>query len=365
MLLFIWRKEVNCSSIKKPNNQIMRLYYSAFLYTEYILRNTISTNKYFLTAVREIKETIKNINDRYSPQLILDSIIELECYYKSNHYNCKLFCGAIFKKYTNRKEYKLSTVFDEVVMYVYEEIKKIPEDYLYLQEITKYSLQEGVYISHIDTFQSENYYLDMHEKLSKEDCIRHIFFKDDNSFWGNIQHIAYEETDYSGAEFDKPILESREDIILYYKERQKRNHFCFYIDINDKNFNLKETLIQIQAIIIGAKIEKIEDIFDEALNYKYFIDLFFKKGIHRINESEIQGKIIGLLLWDERQLMPSNIEAMDSFCKKYHYKVKKDCTQQIYCTRECLETGCNAILENYFRATNSSIENKKISATHK
>ena len=353
------------SSTKDINGKTIRIYYSAFLYTEYILRNAISANKYILNAVCDIKETIKSINNKYSPQLILDSMIELECYYESYYYKCKLFCGSIFKKYTNRKEYKLSTVFDEDIMYVYETIKKIPEDYLYLQEITKYSLQEGVYISHIDTFQNENYYIDAPEKRSKEYYIRHLFFKDDNSFWGNIQHIAYEETDYSGAELDESILESREDITLYYKERQKRNHFCFYIDINDKNFNLKEVLIQIQAIIIGAKIEKIEDIFDDALNYKYFIDLFFKKGIHRISESEMQGKILGLLLWDERQAMSSNIEAMDSFCKKYHYKVKKDCTQQIYCTRECLETGCNAILENYFRATNSSIENKKISATHK
>lgn len=218
---------MNYSSIKEPNNQIMRLYYSAFLYTEYILRNTISTDKYFLTAVCDIKETIKNINDRYSPQLILDSIIELECYYESYHYNCKLFCGPILKKYTNRKEYKLSTVFDEDIMYVYKAIKKIPKDYLYLKEITKYSLQEGVYISHIDTFQNENYYIDAPEKRSKEYYIRHLFFKDDNSFWGNIHHIAYEETDYSGAELDESILESREDITLYYKERQKRNHFVF------------------------------------------------------------------------------------------------------------------------------------------
>lgn len=78
---------------------------------------------------------------------------------------------------------------------------------------------------------------------------------------------------------------------------------------------MKEALIQIQTIIIGAKIEKIEDIFDDALNYKYFIDLFFKKGIHRISESEIQGKILGLLLWDERQAMSSNIEARIHFVK--------------------------------------------------
>ena len=119
------------SSTKDINSKTIRIYYSAFLYTEYILRNAISANKYILNAVCDIKKTIKSINNKYSPQLILDSMIELECYYESYYYKCKLFCGSIFKKYTNRKEYKLSTVFDEDIMYVKQSKKYLKTIYIY------------------------------------------------------------------------------------------------------------------------------------------------------------------------------------------------------------------------------------------
>lgn len=307
------------------DNSSMRLYFTVFLYAEYVLRNIEYNNPDLLELVKKIKQWLKKDFPKYPAELLMDAVLECECFHHSDEYDCELFTGPILKRYEsklNRYENQVYE-FDDIIG---EIIRNIREDFYFseFQKLVTCSLENGIYITHLDSFRDEGYSFDIPTSLPKNCYLQHIFFKNEKSFWNDIKHIEYTVPQYNPC--DEEILEKlwensssifkgeKKDFLA---EEKHDRELSVYIPIFEDSFNIDTLFAQTQAIIIASRLENLETIIDNYKKYKYFIDLFFRNDIHRCTDQELGNKILGLLLWDEKRTSNKISDAIESLSKKY------------------------------------------------
>lgn len=382
-----------------------RLYFTAYLYSEYVLRNIESNKPELLEWLKNIKimirenldifyndiykyicdniqnnikngthtnihENISNdyyeaISDEFSVNILLDTILENECFFNSSEYECDLFSGSLLKRLTSRKEYKGISI-----KYV-DELNEYLRSSSQFKEIVKISLEEGIYMTHLDSFRSEKYYLTIPDPLPKKLYLRHIFFKDEKSFWKGDKHIYYNIPEYNIANKRSLIndWERRsefsmfsEDLETHLMEKELERELAIYFPIFDDNFDLNTYLSQAQSIIVASRLDNIESIIDNYKKYSYFIDRFFSKDIHRFLEYETKGKILGILLWDGMRYSNSISKLIESISKKYNTRLfsPEHCSEAI-CTSHCASSSnCSLMAKRLYKVADQSIKNKKI-----
>lgn len=278
------------SEKKSENISVNCLRYTAFLYAEYVLRNIERTNPELVEFLKCLKEVIKEYAIKYKEyareqakiynkefdenvcvdaNIILDSVLELECYHHSTDYDCELFCGACLNKYSLRPECENET-FMETVENIQKSIK--PENdnddfYKNFKKIVELSLSEGVYITHLDSFrQKEYYYKDVPENLPASYFFQDIFFKSNKAFWGDSKLIDYKAPSSSPYENEDQVekaWERMESIKLTTKEEHRfeyllENNFTIFIPVYNKNINLENILDQVNSVVIAFQLNSIE-----------------------------------------------------------------------------------------------------------
>lgn len=393
-----------------------RLYLTAYLYSEYVLRNIEKNNpdllewlKYIKSNVCDIIDDIYNniyteicnyisINDTYIPEdifdiisnefsidILMDAILENECNINSDKYDCDLFSGAILKRLSSRNEFINNDLFVKCVNIINEYLMDeliCPQ----FQELVRLSLKEGIYMTHLDSFRNEQYYLTIPDPLPKEFYLRHIFFKSEKSFWKNDKHIYYNIPEYSIYNRKNLIKEwkeqlrsrtlhkdkdrenrvkfstLREDLKAYLMQQELERELAIYFPIFDDNFDLDTYLSQSQSIIIASRLDNLEPIIDNYKKYSDFIERFFTKDIYRLIEDEVKGKILGILIWDEMRYSNSISHAISSISEKYKTRLfsPKSCYEPI-CKKNCVSSSdCMSIARRLYKVADQSIKNKKI-----
>jgi len=355
-------------------SSLNRLHYTAFLYAEYILRNIEKNKPELLTILNKLKDSIKEFVTDFSADIILDSILELECYHESRMYGCDLFAGACLRKYTLRPEYQNEQF--RTTVEVYHAALQESAQYSDFQEIVKTSLFEGVYITHLDSFRNKKYPLTLSNDFDTSYFWQHIFFKSDHAFWGDDKHIEYHAPDYSvlsEEDIEKQwdmMSEATKSFIFkdeYLLENSSRN--CLTISIppyGGDDLCLEQILDQVQITAIAFRLDNLDEIFNNYEKYKPFIAHFFKKGLYRESVDEFEHKNLGLLLWDEYRSIANLPKTIEKFYEKYKLRPKSSCDipPKEHCTQTCAsEMGCDKAIQKLFDATRLSIESKQLTST--
>uniref|UniRef100_UPI00267061FF hypothetical protein n=1 Tax=uncultured Bilophila sp. TaxID=529385 RepID=UPI00267061FF len=330
---------------------IKRIYYTAFLYAEYIFRNIEKNYSELVRSVKFFKELIQKNSPHFDADVILDSVLELECYYNSEKYDFELFCGACYRKYCLRPEFEQDN-FREYVEFIYDIIQDktlYPE----FQKIVKISLSEGIYITHIDSFRKKKYYYQsIPENLPGSYFLKHIFFKNDSSFWGDAKYIKYRGPDELIPRNEEQLgqeWEHNEGIKLTTKEEYIHDYLSessltVFIPPFEGDINLEKILEQIEIAVIGLRLDSIESTLNNYSKYKNFINQFFKKGLYRETKKEFEKKILGLLLYDEYLPEHNFRYAIEKLYKKYNIRINSSCP---YIDRENTTTcSCKCVADN-------------------
>jgi len=355
-------------------SSLNRLHYTAFLYAEYVLRNIEKNKPELLTILNKLKDPIKELVTDFSADIILDSILELECYHESRMYGCDLFAGACLRKYTLRPEYQ-NEQFRTAVEVCHAALQE-SDQYPDFQEIVKTSLFEGVYITHLDSFRNKKYPLTLSNDFDTSYFWQHIFFKSDHAFWGDDKHIEYHAPDYSvlseediEKQWEMAPASSKRFIPKdeYLRENTHQNSLTIFIPpYGGDDLCLEQILDQIQITAIAFRLDNLDEVFNNYEKYKLFITHFFKKGLYRESVNEFKNKNLGLLLWDEYRSAASLPRTIEKFYEKYKQRPKSNCDIPLEecCTQKCAsDMGCDKAIQKVFDATCLSIEDKKITSS--
>ena len=108
---------------KSGSEEIIRVYYTAFLYSEYVLRKFLLDYpgvgreiKKFQADIRSVVKDICNISTQIDSAFLLDRLIENEAFLHSEEYGCDVFAGAIHERFQKSlqsvKNYDVYKVFD-------------------------------------------------------------------------------------------------------------------------------------------------------------------------------------------------------------------------------------------------------------
>lgn len=354
-------------------SSIKRLYYTAFLYAEYTLRNIEMNNPELINFLKSYKAAIQEIAPQFDAGIILDSVLELECYLNSTEYDIELFYGACFKKYSLRPEFQ-NNKFRESVELIQDTIRE-NEIYPIFQKIVNLSLSEGVYITHLDSFrQKKYYYQSIPEDLPTSYFFQHIFFKNDSSFWGDGEHIKYQGPNHLVTKTDEQLVQewehfpgikgiSKEEYIHEYLSQRS---LTVFIQPYDDDISLQKILDQIKIALIAFRLNTIESSLNNYSEYQCFIEQFFKKDLYREAKKEFEKKVLGLLLWDEHRRTSNFREAIEQVYDKYKIRINSRCPYTEPdnlegCSRECMAANeCDKKIQHMFEATKKSIFMKRI-----
>ncbi len=396
------------TKIPELPSQIQRLYYTAFLYSNYALRHIEREYPTLTEKVSNYKKTIIDCFDMINKENdnkikvdikeLFDYLIESYCYLNSEQYGINLFSGAILKRYASRSisNYKNIEAIKDVL------INSLENDSDFIQ-IIKLSLKYGVYVTHLDDFRNDIKSINLFSELTKEDCLKHLFYKDDMSFWGTENHVKYEPTQYSPFTEEEiiKIYDSQRDNYLklieksnitkdssdykyislidkdeFINNEKNRNMLHLYIPIYESDFNIIKYLKEIKCILIANQFEDFYKLFDERKDYQCFIELFFKNYIKNNEIDEMVNRVVGLYLWDEVINNKKNLD--DAFiefannnsyklgycvdCKFYNSEEKEHCKRKPICNeRKCDKTcykecNCNDRISKIYDNAKKSIE---------
>ena len=167
-----------------------------------------------------------------------------------------------------------------------------------------------------------------------------MFFKDFESFGLNRDFVDFGEAIYNG-ECEHGLLPQPdeklppEDAICepegYFKSRSLK----VYIDINHRDFDLQTALDCVGSIIIASRFSEMEEIISNYDQCKGFLNMYFEKALFRSKQDEVIGKLLGILIYDEKMDCSSSIkDLLLEVWGKYGLRVKNECYEET-CSADC------------------------------
>ena len=366
-----------------PNNKssslLDRFFYNAFFYSEYVYRNIEINHKKLVEEIVNIKQilnqsiisecNIKEINS----DILLDCLIDMYAFMNSDILKCNIFSGSIQSQLIDKTHNNDNDVFYFIVENIYNNIITEPILKNLIHDLTEKSLKEGIYITHIDNYRYDYDF----NKLTNNDYSylgKHLFFKKEDSLLEGTSYIMCEPNINDNTDQEEllriiekdrnynPLFSCKEELNFdYFKKRSIK----IYIDINNEEYNLKNSIEKVGMILAAYNYKKNDTYMDQSL-YKALTNIFFSKGILRLQLEEIYNKLLGIFIWDK--ITYHNINIQDAYVesvnkyniKKYIYK-DEECRRTKLCTKECFrKSACKNQAQILYEVANLSILNKKI-----
>ena len=290
---------------KKQELEFSRLYFTAFFYSEYVLRNYEKNHPEVVECVTRVTSFIKNLYNCSEEESIyyLDYIIEQLAHSSPEEFQCTLCANSILKrnhdrrdamrkihdnthnkiiiseksrenvtayKYILKDDYKEKINFKncEKAIYRLEECLLIENYYNDLCTILNYSLLEGIYLSHITSFRPNKYNFNLLKSTDKKFFFNHIFYKKDHLLQDSPSFVSYKHLEKNEI---KPNSEKYDHFEINFEDIEyDEDTECapdddldidFDFDINAINDDIYNTILDIYAINITVDIRQHHENF--------------------------------------------------------------------------------------------------------
>lgn len=353
------------------SDKISTAYYTAFFYSEYMFRKIMCCRPKLLEDIGKLKHLLERMIESsgidfkgVDQSYLLDRLVEYLAFFHSDEYNCNVFAGAIHQRYQAR----LNTIDDDQIQRLLEVLKSEKKDhdvfYAIIDDLIRLSLKFGIYVSHLDNFKS--YEIDRIKNGDSAYLLRHVFFKDFESFGLNRDFVDFDEAIYNGeCEHGLlPLLDeslTSEDAICEPDDYFRSRSLKVYIDINHKNFDLQTALNCVSSIIIASRFSEMKEIINNYDLCKGFVNMYFGKSLFRFRKDEVVGKLFGILIYDEKMSCSSSIkDLLSDIWGKYGLKVKKDCNEEA-CRASCINIDvCSRNASRLYDVAGRSVASGKI-----
>lgn len=288
---------------KKLGLEFSRLYFTAFFYSEYVLRHYEKNHSEIVECVTRVTTYIKKLYRCSEEEAIyyLDYIIEKLAYSFPEKFHCTISANSILKRNHDRldsikKIYK--ETHDEIIIpeksrkhvTAYRHVLKDDckeklnftnygkiidslEECLftnnnYYDDVYKIlisSLEEGVYMSHVTSFRLNSYDFNLLGNLEIPDkgfFFKHIFYKKDDLVRDNLSFVSYKPLDNKKIKSD--IYAQQEidfDNIEYDEETECATDDDFDIDIDTQYDDFYNSILDMYAIQITVDIRQHHENF--------------------------------------------------------------------------------------------------------
>lgn len=352
-------------------NEINRIYFTAFFYSEYVLRKMVQEFQGMSEAVASWKREIANAvtvnygqSKCFDPSDLLDGLIEYEAFKHSKKYNCDVFAGALHQRFQRRAQAgDLHEIF-----YMLENIQDNNE-YFYeaIESLVEFSLYYGVYASHIDNFNKYEYEISKIIHVDKTYLLKHIFFKRADRIGINCEFVDFDEYIYLGEDIGHYApKKDRENLTEQQIKEIERDEFIerslkIYIDVTHNEYSLDAAMNCVNRALIAVKFNDICDMIENYASCKDFINLYFEKELLRANERTVLNKIFGLLMFDEKLNGNTTYkELMFIVNEKYKFTIKQKCKDKM-CSKNCEGVDdCLRMAQNLLKVASQSINQGRI-----
>ena len=356
---------------KSGSEEIIRVYYTAFLYSEYVLRKFLLDYpgvgreiKEFQTDMRSVVKDICNISTQIDPAFLLDRLIENEAFLHSEEYGCDVFAGAIHERFQKSlqsvKNYDVYKVFDSLDII----LRKVPQVRDFIKSLVVLSLELGVYVSHADKIKN-GYKIDKIINMDKEYLMQHIFFKNDVCLNLKSNFIKFKEHIYEIADIDENVPgasstdESQKLISDDEQEESKEKWLKIYVDVNHREYGVNDSLDMVRRALIALKFKSVDKMVENYDQCRDVVDVYFEKSLLRSSTEEVLKKIFGILLADASEKKLKIKDVMFEINKKYGIRIKEGCSEE--CNSECPDIDiCCRMAQKLREVACMSIENGKI-----
>ena len=353
------------------SDKISTAYYTAFFYSEYMFRKIMCCRPKLLEDIGKLKHLLERMIESsgidfkgVDQSYLLDRLVEYLAFFHSDEYNCNVFAGAIHQRYQAR----LNAIDDGQIQRLLEMLKSEKKDhdvfYTIIDDLIRLSLKFGIYVSHLDSFK--NYEIDRIKDGDSAYLLKHVFFKDFESFGLNCNFVDFDEAIYNG-ECEYGLLPQSdesltpEDAICESEDYFKSRSLKVYIDINHKNFDLQTAFDCVSSIIIASKFSEMEEIISNYGQCKSFVNMYFESALFRFKKDEFIGKLLGILIYDEKMGCSSSIkDLLLEVWGKYGLKVKNECNEEA-CRADCVNIDiCSRTASRLYDVADRSIASGKI-----
>ena len=356
---------------KNGSEDIIRVYYTAFLYSEYVLRKFLldfpgveREIKKIQVYIRGVCKSICNISNRIDSAFLLDRLIENEAFLHSEEYGCDVFAGAIHERFQKSlqsvKNYDVYKVIDTLDII----LSKDPQIRNFIKWLVVLSLDLGVYVSHADKIK-RGYKIDKIIDMNKEYLMQHIFFKNDVCLNLKSVFIKFKEHLYEIAGIGENVPgasstdESQKLISDGEQEKSKEKWLKIYVDVKHREYGIKESLDIVRRALLVLEFKSIDKMVENYDQCRDVVDVYFEKSLLRSSNEEVLKKVLGILLVDASEKKSKIKDVMFEISKKYGIKIKDGCFEE--CNSECPDIDiCSRMAQKLREVACMSIENGKI-----